>query len=196
MLLGLGLAGIVLGYGITNFFEETEIKEVELVHRTNAPHFGGNWKLYGLDGEIVTDKDLLGKNYVMYFGFTRCPDVCPAFLFKLTSAMKYIESHESSKMYTVVPVFVSLDPEYDTPERIDKFLKSYHPSFKGLHAPLNHLDDLESCMKQFNVYSNKIPVGDSYSIDHSVIGYLMSEDGQFLSLLGPNLTSKEMASKI
>ena len=51
-------------------------------------------------------------------------------------------------------------------------------------------------MKQFNVYSNKIPMGESYSIDHSVIGYLMSEDGKFLCLLGPNLSSKEMASKI
>ena len=74
--------------------------------------------MHDLEGNIVTDKDLLGKNYIMYFGFTRCPDVCPAFLFKLTVAMKYISQHESSKMFTLVPVFVTLDPEYDTPERI------------------------------------------------------------------------------
>lgn len=74
--------------------------------------------MYGLDGSTITDKDLIGKNYIMYFGFTRCPDVCPAFLFKLTAAMKYISQHKSSQMFTLIPVFVSLDPEYDTPERI------------------------------------------------------------------------------
>lgn len=70
----------------------------------------------------MTDKDLLGTNYVIYFGFTRCPDVCPAFMFKLTTALKNVAKQESSKMFRLVPIYVSLDPEYDTPERIAKFL--------------------------------------------------------------------------
>lgn len=93
MLLGLGLSGVLLGYWITNYFRKAEEKEAHLIERTDAVHFGGNWKMFNLDGEVVTDKDLLGKNYIMYFGFTRCPDVCPAFLFKLTAALKMIERH-------------------------------------------------------------------------------------------------------
>ena len=87
------MVGVIAGYAVSRYFEDVEKKEEDLIQRTDTPSFGGNWKMYSLDGKMVTDKDLIGKNYIMYFGFTRCPDVCPAFLFKLTAAMKYISQH-------------------------------------------------------------------------------------------------------
>lgn len=99
---------------------------------TGKADIGGPWMLYDTKGEPVTHTNFAGKYYLIYFGFTYCPDVCPVSLQKLSKAVDKVKESKEYAYFDIVPIFVSVDPNRDSNERIEEYCKIFHPDLTGL----------------------------------------------------------------
>ena len=138
-----------------------------------ASAIGGPFQLVDQNGKTVTNADLKGKWSLVYFGYTHCPDACPTALNDISIALDEL----GPKRDAVRPVFITVDPERDTPE----VLKSYVTSFD---APILALtgtpEEIAQAAKDYRVYYAKHPeAGGDYSMDHSSVIYVMDPDGRF-----------------
>ena len=121
-------------------------------------------------GEEKTIKDFEGKVVAIFFGFASCPDICPTTMVEL----KNIKSMLGKNSNQLEVLFISLDPERDTPELLGKFIPSFDSSFIGLTGTI---ENIEKIAQQFKVYRKKVIQGDSYTIDHSSGIFLLDKDG-------------------
>lgn len=137
----------------------------------NAP--GGPFKLTDTNGRTVTNETLKGKPYAIFFGFTRCPDVCPTTMARMALLHKRLGA-DASKMNVV---FVSVDPEHDKREDIASFLSMFEAPVIGLTGDPAELERME---KAFKIYVERVPLpsGD-YTIDHTARILLFDRNGQF-----------------
>ena len=160
---------------------------------------GGPFELTGGDGKPVTEEALLGHWSLIYFGFVGCPDICPAELSKIGEALNILESHGvqvSAKAGPggISPIFISVDPERDTPAMSDEYAKCFHEQFIGLSGTL---EQVKKIAKAYRVYYTKDNEdSDEYLVDHSIITYLMDENGEFSEFYAKNSTAVEMAARI
>jgi len=149
------------------------------VETTGTALIGGPFTLVDQNGKTVTDRDFRGKYMLIFFGFTNCPDICPAELQVMSAALDAL----GSKADEVVPVFVTLDPERDTSEVVGTYVKNFGKNFVGLtgspSAIANAAKDYRVTYSKFE-YNGK-DVNYRYSIDHSALVYLMDKDGQYLT---------------
>ncbi|KAF0853126.1 mitochondrial CIV assembly protein Sco1 [Andalucia godoyi] len=154
---------------------------------------GGPFSLTDTMKRTVTEEDFKGKFAILYFGFTMCPDVCPTEMDKLTAAVNRIEKRYGSGI--VQPVFISVDPKRDSPERIKAYLADFHPSFIGLTGTYDQIADVT---KKFRVYWSKPDdsAGDDYVVDHSIIMYVLHPSGEFIDYYGKNLNADEVTQKL
>ena len=145
---------------------------------------GGPFLLLNGDGQPVTDADFKGKLMLVYFGYTFCPDVCPTELGLVAKALDQLTPEQRDK---VAPIFITVDPERDTPQVIKSYVAGFHPQLVGLTGTPEQIAAVE---KSFHVYSAKVPGNDSssYTMDHSSILYLMGTDGHYLKHWGRNVT--------
>ena len=112
--------------------------------------------LYDTKGEPVTHANLSGKYYLIYFGFTYCPDVCPVSLMKLARAVDMVKESKEYAYFDIVPIFVSVDPNRDSNERIEEYCKIFHPDLLGLTHKKNDSPELKSILKSFKIHVSKI----------------------------------------
>lgn len=117
---------------------------------------GGDWKLLNTKGQVVSSDDFKGKYYLIYFGFCNCPDICPNSLTKLKRALEIIRKLPDSKTFQLKSIFVSVDPDRDTPEKIEKFLGYFDKEMIGLTAASNNDPMLKDCLRKFKIYATKI----------------------------------------
>jgi len=152
---------------------------------------GGAFALTDHDGNAVTEKSWPGKKKLVFFGFTYCPDVCPAGLEKITTVLEELGDSAAE----IQPLFVSTDPGRDTPERMKEYLADYHASLLGLTGTEEQIAQAKSAYK---VYAAKAEGGDAenYLINHSAYIYLMSEDDALLEIFGGDATPATMVPKI
>jgi protein SCO1/2 len=151
---------------------------------------GGPITLVDQAGKPVTEKDFAGKDALVFFGFTNCPDVCPTELSTMAAALDAL----GPKAEGVVPVFVTVDPERDTPEVVGQYAQAFHPRMVGLTGSA---DQIAQAAKAFRVYYKKAPQKDgAYSMDHSAFVYMMGPDWQVLDILPPQLSPQDMAQRI
>ncbi len=150
----------------------------ETVEQDNyAGSVGGRFALTAPDGSIVTDQTLKGKPFAIFFGFTRCPDVCPTTLSRLTKLRK--EMGEDGNKFEIV--FVSVDPEYDSPEDIGRYIALFGTPIIGLTGSSKEIADTA---KAYHAFYEKVPVeGGDYTIDHSAGVYLMDAEGNLQSII-------------
>jgi protein SCO1/2 len=137
---------------------------------------GGPFALIDQNGKPVTEQDFRGRYMLVFFGFTHCPDICPAELQVMAASLDQLGDQASK----VVPVFVTLDPARDTPEAIAAYVKNFGPRFVGLTGSPESIDRMA---KEYRVAYSKFQDKDSgndYSIDHSTLVYLMGPDGEFI----------------
>ena len=147
---------------------------------------GAPFRLMGYDGKSVSDADLKGEVVVMFFGFTHCPDVCPTTLFEVSELFRKLG--EGAK---VRGVFVSVDPERDTPEILKDYLSSFDKRIIGLSGDRA---SLEPMLKAYRVYARKNPAANGeYSMDHSAIVYLLDKQMRFIGPL--NIGDDDVALK-
>ena len=140
---------------------------------------GGPFALIDQTGKPVTDKDFRGRYMLVFFGFTHCPDVCPAELQVMADALGQL----GPKASEIVPVFITLDPERDTPEAVGAYVKNFGPNFVGLTGTP---EAIAAAAKAYHVAFSKFEYKDQdgktgYSIDHSTLLYLMDKNGDYIT---------------
>ncbi|MCI3181895.1 SCO family protein [Caulobacter sp. CCUG 60055] len=143
-----------------------------------GPKVGGPFQLVDQDGRKVTEADLRGKPTLMFFGFTFCPEVCPTTLTELTGWLKAL-GPDADRLNVV---FVSVDPERDTPAQLKTYLSNFDPRIRGLTGTP---EQVAQAAKAYRVYYRKVPVeGGEYTMDHSSMIYLFDKDGGFIEPIG------------
>lgn len=172
------------GLLIMYFRREHKRIEIERLEEANRgigkPLVGGPFVLTDQDGNSFSDKDLLGKYSLIYFGFSRCPDICPDELDKMSQMLNVINKDEQ----VVVPVFISCDPFRDTPEVLKDYLAEFHPDIIGLTGSY---DDIKAICKAYRVYFSLPPnlkPEQDYLVDHSIFFYFMDPEGKYLDVFG------------
>jgi protein SCO1/2 len=155
-----------------------------------AAAIGGKFSLVDQNGKPFTDADLKGKWQLVFFGYTHCPDVCPTALNDLSLALDQL----GAKKKDVGIVFISVDPDRDTPA----VLKSYVGSFGGpIVALTGKPDDVAQAAKDYKVYYAKHPAADGgYDMDHSALIYVMDPQGRFTATFTPDDTSDTIAARL
>jgi protein SCO1/2 len=151
---------------------------------------GGPFQLTDQNGKAVTDKSLKGKPTLIFFGYTHCPDVCPTSLFEISEVLRAM-GKDADK---VNAVFISVDPERDTPATMKDYLSSFDPHLEGLSG-----DPAETAkvITSYRVYAKKVPTKDGdYTMDHTALIYLMDRDGRFVSPFNLKRTPEEAAVEL
>jgi protein SCO1 len=156
------------------------------------PHIGGHFELLTPDGRTVTDATFRGKWLLVYFGYTFCPDVCPGTLMEMTRAMQNIGSLADK----VQPIFITFDPERDTPQIMGEYVKNFDPRFVGLTGTPQQT---AAAAKVFHVYNSAKRLdanSKEYVFDHSSYIYIMDPNGDFVNLLAGDLPGHEVAKNL
>jgi protein SCO1/2 len=136
---------------------------------------GGPFQLTDQAGQTVTEKNLLGRPTLIFFGFTHCPDVCPTSLFEMSEVLRAMGKDADR----VNAYFVSVDPERDTSAAMKDYLSSFDPHLKGLTG---NADAVAKVISDYRVYARKVPLKDGdYTMDHTALIYLMDRDGKFVA---------------
>ena len=142
------------------------------------------------DGRVRTDKDFRGHWALLYFGYSYCPDVCPTTLAVMQSALAQLGAQGDQ----VVPVFVSVDPERDTPAVLKAYLAAFGPRFVGLTGKP---DAIAKIARAYGVYFQKHPLpGGNYSVDHTSAIYLLDPEGRFVKTLDEQAGPKALAADL
>ena len=161
---------------------------------TDAAEIGGPFRLTDHTGTPVTDADFQGRHMLIYFGYTSCPDVCPAELQTMGRAMDIL----GAKGNKIVPVFISVDPERDTAQVLNKYVAAFHPRMVGLTGTAA---EIKAAAKAYKVGYRKQPGAKSghgeILMDHTSFFYLVGPGGKVVALFRggtkPEVLAKELA---
>ncbi|MBN9470770.1 MAG: SCO family protein [Bosea sp.] len=142
--------------------------------QSQASSVGGPFALTTTEGKTLTDKDLRGAPFLVFFGFTHCPDICPTKLFEISEVLRAA----GTKGEKLRALFISVDPERDTVETLKSYLGSFDPRIIGLTGDRAAID---AAIKAYRGYSKKVPLKDGdYTMDHTALVYLMDKNGGFV----------------
>ncbi len=178
------LAGLI-GLGVAFF----ALKPPQAIVDTGSL-VGGPFELVDQNGKTFTDKDLSGKPFLVFFGFTQCPDICPTKLFEISQVLKLLEEDAPE----VSALFISVDPERDTPDVMKRYVSSFSPKIVGLTGDQAKVD---AAVKAYRAYAKKVPTeGGSYTMDHTSLVYLMNGEGKFVTSLDMSRRDTEIADEI
>lgn len=151
---------------------------------------GGPFEMTDQTGATITDASMTGQPFAVFFGFTHCPDICPTKLFELSEVMKAM-GPDAEK---VSVLFVSVDPERDTPDVLARYISSFSNRIRALTGSKEQIDAM---VKAYRGYYRKVPTeGGDYTMDHTAIVYLMDREGRFVAPLNLDRTPDEVASEI
>jgi protein SCO1/2 len=141
----------------------------------SAAAIGGPFRLVDQDGRTVTDGDLKGEPTLVFFGFTHCPDVCPTTLMELSDVLDKLGG-DAARVHAL---FITVDPERDTPAEIKDYLSSFNPHLTGLTGDPAAVTEVA---KSYRVYVKKVPLDNGdYTMDHTALVYLMDKNGRFVT---------------
>ncbi len=151
---------------------------------------GGPFKLVDQDGAPVTEAAFKGKPTLLFFGFTHCPDVCPTALFEMSEIFTAL-GPDADKARAV---FVTVDPERDTPELMKSYVSSFAPQIRGYTGTP---EQTEVIKKAYRVYSRKVPLADGdYTMDHTAVVYLLDKSGTFVMPFNTKRPPAEAAAEL
>lgn len=155
---------------------------------------GGPFTLVDQNGRTVTDKAYAGKYRIVYFGFANCPDVCPTDLATIGGAMRRLEKSDPALAARVQPIFISVDPERDTPARLKEYAAAFHPRIATLTGTPQQIAD---AAKAYAVYYTKVPADNGeYQVDHYRVVFLMDPDGKPIAMLPHEKGADAVADEI
>ncbi len=193
VLIGLIIGGsIAAGIVYLQIQELTEEAAGSSATQLGEADIGGAFELVDGAGKTVTDADFAGRPMLIYFGFTWCPDICPTELGVMAATLDMLPEPVAE---TIQPVFITIDPERDTPEAVADYAGMFHPRMIGLTGSpeqIRHVADV------YKVYYAKVdlPDADDYTMDHSSFTYLMSAEGDFLDVFPYGTPPADMAARI
>ncbi|WP_051949096.1 SCO family protein [Methylosinus sp. PW1] len=139
-----------------------------------ASAIGGPFQLVAHNGQTVTEKDFLGRPFLVFFGYTHCPDICHTTLFEISEVLRALGPKANAGA-----LFVTVDPERDTPAVLKDYLSNFDPRIVGVSGERAQLDPM---LKEYRIYSKKAAEsGEDYAVDHTTVVYLMDKNGRFVS---------------
>ena len=158
--------------------------------RPRTVAIGGPFELIDQDGRTVTEQALLGRPSLVFFGYTHCPDVCPATMYDISQIMRALGPDADRAR----AVFITVDPERDTQPVLKDYMSSFDPHITGLTGDL---DAITAVAKEYRVYFRKVATeGDDYGMDHTAITYLMDKEGRFVAPFSLKRTTEEAAADL
>ncbi|MFM0015013.1 SCO family protein [Paraburkholderia sediminicola] len=142
---------------------------------TGNTQFGSDFSLPDTSGKVRTMADYKGKVVVLFFGYTHCPDVCPTTMAELSQALQQLGPEDAKRVQVL---FVTVDPDRDTPALLAQYVPAFNSTFVGLR-PADQAQ-LTRITKDFRVYYAKVPgkTADSYTMDHTAASYVFDPDGK------------------
>jgi len=180
-------AGLVLCLGVILFVAGGRGAGTGVIQ---AAAIGGPFRLTDQDGKAFSNQDLRGRTFLVFFGFTHCPEVCPTTLFEISEIMRNLGPDADR----TAALFVTVDPERDTPEAMKDYMASFDPHVRGLTGDA---DALAAVAKAYRVYYKKVPLdGGDYTMDHTAIVYLMDKEGRFVSPFNMKRTAEAAAADL
>jgi protein SCO1 len=150
---------------------------------------GGAFALQDGAGKTVSDQTLRGRPFLVYFGYTHCPDVCPTELAKISDVLGKMGDKP------IPTLFITVDPERDTPKVMQDYVSSFNPAIVGLSGSPEAVAATEKTFRVYSRKGEKRPDGD-YSMDHSSIVYLMDKNGAFVEAFNLERSPDEAAKEL
>jgi len=151
---------------------------------------GGPFHLEDQNGKPVSDEDMKGRPFLVFFGFTHCPDICPTTLFEMSEVIRQLGKDADR----IGALFITVDPERDTPAALKDYLASFDPHLRGLTGDPAAVN---AAIKAYRVYAKKIPLeGGDYTMDHTAVVYLMDRDGHFVAPFNLKRTPEAAAADL
>ncbi len=162
---------------------------------TGTAQIGAPFTLIDQNGRARKSADIHGRFLLIYFGYSYCPDVCPTTLSLMGDALAKLGRQADR----IVPIFITIDPERDTPAKLKPYMRAFGPNFVGLTGSLKTIIKVAA---DYRVYVRKHPLaGGNYGLDHSSVIYLMGPDGKFVAFwddtsVGPDRLAEELRDKL
>lgn len=153
---------------------------------------GGPFTLLDSSGRTVTDKDVLTGPSLVYFGYTFCPDVCPFDMARNAEAIDIL----TGKGVAVTPVFISVDPERDTPEAVGIWATAMHPATIGLTGTPQQVQAAANAYKVYFSVAAHATGDEYYAVDHTAFTYLMLPGHGFVEFFSRDVTAEQMATSV
>lgn len=151
--------------------------------------YARDFSLADVHGQTRRLADFRGRVVMLYFGFVQCPDVCPTALARAAAVMEAL----GPQAQDLQVIFVTVDPERDTPELLREYMAAFHPSFLALSGSLA---DIQQTATAFRAYYKKVPTGSGYTMDHSSLSYLFDRQGQVRIALRHEQSVEDYAADI
>ncbi|QXX75347.1 SCO family protein [Methylovirgula sp. HY1] len=177
------LALALLGLGVVTVVTRPSPQQAQ------PSSIGGPFTLTDDNGRSVTDADFKGHPFLVFFGYTHCPDVCPTTLYDLSQVLKAMGADTKVKV-----LFITVDPARDTTQQMKEYLTSFDPHIVGLSGNARETKAVE---RAYRVYAKKVPgKNGDYTMDHTSIIYLMNKDGRFVSTFDLDRKPKVAAAEL
>ena len=178
------LAGLVIFLGVILFASHYQGTG------SGPSAIGGPFKLIDESGKPITEQDMKGRPFLVFFGYTHCPDICPTTLFEMSEVMHALGKDADR----IGALFITVDPERDTPAAMKDYLSSFDPHLRGATGDRQAIDAVE---KAYRVYAKKVPADNGdYSMDHTALVYLMDKQGRFVAPFKLNRKPEEAAADL
>jgi protein SCO1/2 len=178
------LSGAVLCFAVFLLLNEPA------ANRPMVAAIGGPFRLIDQNGRTVTDRDQMGHPFLVFFGFTHCPEVCPTTLFDISEVLRKLGPDADRTR----ALFITVDPERDTPQALKDYLSSFDPHIEALTGDA---DAIAAVAKAYRAIYRKVPLDNGdYTMDHTAIVYLMDKKGRFVSPFKLKRTTEEAADEL
>lgn len=156
---------------------------------------GGPFELTDSHGKMVRWSDFAGKYRIVYFGYTYCPDVCPTDVARMSQGLRKFEQDNPALGAQVQPMFISVDPQRDTPEIVGEFAANFHPRLIALTGTPAQVKQAAAAFKVYYEAADKAADG-SYMVNHSNVTYLFGKSGEPIAILPTDQGADAVAAEL
>lgn len=149
-----------------------------------------------MKGNLVTNRSFEGKWLLLYFGFARCPDICPSEMMKVAQVLDTLKKDQPELAKKLVPLFVSVDPARDSIGALESFGKDFHPDYIFLTGSPVQVQEMA---KKYRVYVSKADVsedGEDYLVDHSIVVYFHNDKGELVDCFTQSMRPSDVVEKV
>lgn len=182
----LGMAAVMAAVFGVLYFQGEEVRN----KLASVAEIGGPFRLASSNGGLVDSKELLGRPYGIFFGFTHCPEVCPTTLYEMTKTLAAVG--DEAREFRLF--FITVDPERDTAPMLKDYLSNFDPRMEAL-VPTP--DELSKVAKEFRAIYEKVPASDGeYTMNHTATIFLMNGEGRLASTISYSETPENRIAKI